>query len=328
MRNAAPTLLRALDSLAAQTEQRWELVAINDGSTDESAAQLDDAARKDPRIRVIHTGPDGIVSALNRGLAAARTPLVARHDADDFAHRERLLRQCEYLDRHPDVGLVSCLVDFGEGAERGGGYRRHVDWLNQCRSPDAIRRGRFVEAPFAHPSVVFRRALVEQHGGYQEGDFPEDYDLWLRWLEAGVKMAKVEETLLHWVDSPARLSRISPRYAVPAFYRLKARYLARWLAQTIPRDRPLWIWGAGRVTRTRVQWLLDEGIQPAGWIDIDPRKIGRVHAGRPVCAPGAMPPNPRPFVLAYVGSWDARSIIGDWLERHGYREEADYLHCA
>ncbi len=328
VRNGAPTLPAALASLAAQTESNWELVAVNDGSSDGTAELLEATARQDGRIRVIHIAEAGIVSALNLGLGQARSPLIARLDADDVAHPRRLDRQCAFLERHPEIGLVSCLVEFGGTSEANAGYRRHVDWINGQCGPEQIRRARFVESPLAHPSVMFRRDVVTAHGGYADGAFPEDYELWLRWLDAGVKMAKVEETLLTWTDGPHRLSRVSARYSIDAFYQIKARYLARWIRRELPADRPVWIWGAGRVTRKRVQWLLGEGILPAGWIDIDPKKIGGQHADRPVCAPEALLEGRRPFVLAYVGTWEAREIIAGWLKRHAFVEESDYFLCA
>lgn len=327
VRNGSPHLAAALDSIRRQTERRWELIAVNDGSTDDTGQLLAETARQDPRVRVLTTPPQGIVSALNLGLSSARAPLIARMDADDTSHAERLEQQCDFLENRPELGLVSCLVEFGGHAAAAGGYRRHVTWLNSVVDPDDIRRKRFIESPLAHPSVVFRKSLIAQHGGYRDGCFPEDYDLWLRWLDAGVAMAKVPVTLLTWNDPPGRLSRTCPRYSVHAFYRTKARHVARWL-RAVPPGRPVWIWGAGRVTRQRADLLFDEGARAAGWIDIDPKKIGRAHAGLPVRAPDALLQTPRPFVLAYVGSWDARDIISAWLQRHNFREEHDYLLCA
>jgi glycosyltransferase involved in cell wall biosynthesis len=336
VRNGERTLPAALESLRAQTEPDWELLAVDDGSTDSTAPLLRAWGQQDRRIRMVRTAPAtaGIVAALNQGIALARAPLIARMDADDVADPRRLKLQCEFLDRHPEIGLVSCGVAFGDSNEAADGYRRHVEWLNRLTTHEAIWRHRFVESPLAHPSVVFRRQLPERHGGYVDGDFPEDYELWLRWLEQGVRMAKVPETLLLWNDSPHRLSRTSPRYAVEAFYRVKARYLARWWRGQSATERPLWIWGAGRLTRRRVSWLLQEATGITGWIDIDPQKIGRTHGARPVCAPEALltpissSPAQRPYVFVYVANWDAREFISGWLQEHGFVEEVDYTLCA
>jgi hypothetical protein len=83
----------------------------------------------------------------------------------------------------------------------------------------------FVEASVAHPSVMFRRELLEKYGGYRDGPFPQDYELWLRWLEAGVRFGKVDAELLTWNDPPQRLWRTDTRYSVEAFYAIMCRHL-------------------------------------------------------------------------------------------------------
>jgi hypothetical protein len=91
---------------------------------------------------------------------------------------------------------------------------------------------------------MFRRVLLQEHGGYASGDFPEDYELWLRWMDAGVQFGKVDAELLLWSDAPTRLSRNDPRYRPKAFYRIKCVYLARWLKRHAEPSREIWLWGA------------------------------------------------------------------------------------
>jgi glycosyltransferase involved in cell wall biosynthesis len=325
--NAAATIGRAVAGLRGQTAADWELLAIDDGSTDGSADRLTAAAGDDPRIRVIRQAHGGIVAALNAGLAAARGTLVARMDADDEAHPDRLAEQAAFLAAHPDVGVVGSLVAYGGNRGAHAGYALHVDWLNALVTPEAIALNRFIDAPLAHPSVMFRRELVSRHGGYRAGDFPEDFELWLRWADAGVRFAKVPRVLLTWHDPPGRLSRTDPRYAPGAFYRVKAHYLARWLAGA-RRDRRLLIWGAGRPTRKRAAFLEAEGCGIDGFIDIDPRKSGRVLAGRTVIAPAALPAPGSSVVLGYVANRGARELIRGELTGRGYVEGRDFLMCA
>ena len=326
--NAAPTLAAAVDSLLGQTEPAWELVAIDDGSTDASRAILEAYARRDRRIRVIRAERRGLVSALNAGLSATAGPLVARVDADDVCLPERLARQRRHLESRPALGLVASRVRFGGDPERAAGYARYVDWTNRLLTHEEISLARFVESPLAHPSVMFRRTLVERWGGYADGDFPEDYELWLRWLEAGVRIEKLAEPLLVWNDSPTRLSRCDRRYAKEAFYRIKARYLARWLAVHNPHHPAVILWGAGRITRKRVQPLVDQGIAVEAFIDIDPRKVGRRIGGRPVLSPDELPPAGTSFVVPYVGSSDAREQIEARLQAAGYRRGVDFIAAA
>jgi hypothetical protein len=141
-------------------------------------------------------------------------------------------------------------------------------------------------------------------------------------------MEKLPETLLVWNDSPRRLSRRDARYAAEALHRVKASYLMRWLATHNMHHPRVILWGAGRVTRRRVQPLLDHGLEVTTYIDIDPRKIGRTIRGRPVAAPAALPGPGTGFVLSCVASVGAREQIEGVLTAAGYRAGRDYLLAA
>jgi glycosyltransferase involved in cell wall biosynthesis len=328
VRNALATLERAVASLGAQTWPEWEAVVVDDGSTDGSGEWLEARARRDPRFRVRRAEARGIVAALDAGLAMARGAYVARMDADDVAHPERLAEQVAFLEAEANrgIGLVGCGVDFGGDRVASAGYALHVDWLNALMTPEAIALNRFVESPFAHPSVMFRRELVSRHGGYRAGDFPEDYELWLRWLDAGVRMAKVPRTLLTWNDPPTRLSRTDARYDPEAFFRLKAEWIARELGR-ITCGRAVWVWGAGRPTRKRAKHLAAHGVAISGYIDVDAKKFTPALGGRgvPVIGPQALPPADRVFVLGYVSSRGAREYIREALRERKFVEGSDFL---
>lgn len=327
--NALPTLARAFESLDRQTFTDWEVIAIDDGSNDGSTEWLIDRARRDPRVHWLRRPHEGLVAALNAGLKLARGEWVARLDADDECTPDRFAAQLEFADQNPSLGLIGSLVEFAGDKVAEAGYAAHVDWLNSLVSAEDIQIARFIESPFAHPSVLFRRRLVQDHGGYRSGGFPEDYELWLRWLEAGVRMAKVPRTLLRWHDSPGRLSRTDPRYSLESFFQLKAGFLARWLAHRPDgAARPLLIWGAGRLTRRRVAFLEAKGVQVSGFIDIDPRKQGQRPDGRTVHAPESMPPSERCFVVGYVTNRGARDYQRKILIQKGFVEGTDFLFAA
>jgi glycosyltransferase involved in cell wall biosynthesis len=336
--NAARYLQTAIKSLLGQTLSDWELVTVEDGSTDGSDVLLQTFADSDQRIRVIHQPHRGIVAALNVGISEARNDLIARMDADDWAYPTRLERQTSFLGSHPEIGLVGSLVEFGGNQNLQTGYALHVNWLNSIVTPDEIALNRFVESPFAHPSILFRRELIARHGGYHQGDFPEDYELILRWLDAGVNMAKICRVLLRWNDPPDRLSRTDLRYRTASFYQTKAFYLARWLMEHgliahrdgSPRtdSRPILVWGAGRVTLRRVEFLEAHSVPVAGFIDINLRKHGRRRDGRTVIGPEEIPPPNECFVLGYVAKRGARQLIRDSLGSRGFVEGCDFLLAA
>lgn len=326
--NAAATLPTALDSLLAQSLTDHEIIVADDGSQDETGRIAEDYARRDARVRVLRLPHRGIVPALNACLAAASAPYIARMDADDRCHPERLALQAAYLDERPDIGLVACRVGFGGCVEANAGYKHYVDWINSLTEPEAIALSRFVESPLAHPSVMFRAGAVRDVGGYRDGDFPEDYELWLRLAEDGVSMAKLGRELLVWNESPERLSRCDARYAPEAFYRIKAPYLARWLAANNPQHPRVWIVGAGRLTRKRAEMLVGHGVAIAGYVDIDPRKVGRLVHGRPVVHREELPPPGERFYLPYVASRGAREEIVTFLESRGHVLGRDFIPAA
>ncbi len=326
--NCGDTVGRALDSLLDQTVADFEVVAVDDGSTDDTAEVLRVYARKDDRIRPVFAEHGGVVAAANTAIEAANGEYVVRMDADDESLPGRLERQAALLDGDPALGLVGCRVRFGGCRENCAGYAHYVDWTNTLLDHEAISLNRFVEFPVPNPSIMFRRSTLEECGGYSDGDFPEDYELLLRWLEHGVRMAKADAELLVWNDPPTRLSRNHPKYDVDAFYRIKTKYLARWLEQNNPYHPVVHIFGAGRTTRKRADLLQKYGIEFAAYYDLDPRKVGHIVHGIPVKHREEAPEAGECFCLSYVASRGAREDIADFLHGLGYVLGRDFLPVA
>ncbi len=326
VRDGLPFLEQCVASLRRQTLRELEVVAVDDGSRDGSADLLDAWASQDPRVRVVHQPPGGLILALNAALAAASAPLVARMDADDVCHPRRLELQVRLMEMRPEVGVSSCLVRHFPRHLVQEGFRLYERWLNALVEPDQIARERFVECPVAHPSVVVRRQLLEAAGGYRDVGWPEDYDLWLRLLEAGVSFAKVERPLLFWRDHGQRLSRCGGRYHPKEFLRCKASFL---VSGPLAGRRRLLIWGAGRTGRYLARHLEAGTARLQAFVDIDPRKVGRIVRSVPVVAPDSLPGLllPDTVVVAAVPSRGARDLIRPRLEALGLREGVDFW-CA
>ena len=323
-RNAADTLEECLDSIQQQSLTAFELIALDDGSSDRSAEILSKRSRADSRVILVPPEQHGIVAALNTGLGRARSVFVARMDADDIMGPRRLQLQSDFLQKNREVAVLGCRVELFPIESIRAGYREYVRWQNACIEPDEIADNIYVESPFAHPSVMMRRSVVERMGGYAEGDFPEDYDLWLRMNQQGIRMAKLPDVLLSWRERPDRVSRVDDRYSREAFDRLRARYLAS--DPRLTGGRPVVVWGAGRRTRQRARRVIERGVAPTAWIDIDPKKVGHSVWGIPVESPqwleGAWP---RPFVLVYVTRHGAREEVESDLGRRGWKRGQDYL---
>jgi hypothetical protein len=246
-------------------------------------------------------------------------------DADDLSHPRRFERQLAYLRAEPQVGVVGCLVRGFPSRHINEGYKNYLRWLNSVITSSDIVREIFVESPLAHPSVMLRRKAMERVGGYRRINGPEDYDLWLRFFLHEIPMAKVCETLYFWRERPDRLSRTDPRYHTSRFWELKAEYLAIYLSRREDlRSRPVFIWGqrlAGRLVRR----MLSVGIQPAGFININRRKQGRMRLNCPVYAPDILVRSSDPFVIAAVSVPGARDDIRAMCLDMGLKEGPDLI---
>lgn len=310
-RNAADTIQRAADSILKQTLRELELVVVDDGSEDETG----DVLRRigDSRLKVVTLPASGVAAAMNHGVAAARAPLIARMDADDFAPPHRLQAQLAHLNDHRlDVvgGLVRIVDQAGNAVPS---LQRYETWVNSCLDHESITAQRFIESPLVNPTVLARRGVFEL--GCREGPFPEDYDLWLRAIAAGFRCGKVNEVVLHWTDGSSRLTRTSDRYSFAAFDRCRREHLLNGPLNTATTVN---LWGAGQTGKPWLRWLRDAGKRVDFVVDVAPNKIGRRIHDTIVIAPDDLPrANDDPLLIA-VGAVGARELIQPVLEERYY----------
>jgi glycosyltransferase involved in cell wall biosynthesis len=321
--DAEATLEACLASIARQRETRFECLVVDDGSRDGSLALARRAAARDSRFRVLPGAHRGLVPALQRGLAECRAPLVARMDADDWMHRDRLALQCAALEADPHLAAVGSHVRCFPRGVLGGGQRAYEAWLRSIDSPRRVREERYVECPVAHPTLVARRPALLRLG-YRDAGWPEDYDLVLRLLEDGGRIGVVPRRLLGWRHGPGRLSRRSPVYADERFTACRAHFLARGFLARHPRYR---LWGYGGTGRALARALRGHGRTPARIVELHPGRIGQRIHGAPVVSRHALgPPGGLPLVVSVAGA-TARTRIRRELARLGFRECVDYV-CA
>jgi glycosyl transferase family 2 len=328
-RNAAATLDEAAASILGQRGDGadLELVAIDDGSSDDGPARVAALAAADRRVVRVASGGVGIARALGRGLEVARAPLIARMDADDVSHPDRLSRQRALIASDDRLAIVATQVRIaslpGSDAAAGEGLARYVAWQNRLLTPDDHARELYVESPICHPSVLLRRAALDAVGAWRDFAGPEDYDLWLRLHAAGWRMAKVPAVLFDWRHAPGRATFADPRYAIARFVECKAPHLAQ---EVGARRRPLVMWGAGPTAKGLARALEPHGVRASAFVDIDPRKIGRQARGVPVIGPAALIRGAQTILVA-VGRRGARDEIRARLTTAGFAEGDDFL-CA
>lgn len=322
-KDAAATLDRAIASIIAQSHSNWQLLLIDNASSDAGRAIAAAWARRDHRIRLIEEPRIGIAHALNIGLIHADTPFIARMDADDEADPDRLAQQFAYLDAHPEIGVLGTRTRFASTVAQHSGMRAFVEWQNALLSPHDHYVKRFVDAPLAHPTVMFRRELIDLHGGYDTGPLPEDHELWLRWMHQGVRFAKLPQALLTWHDHSDRLSRTNTNYSTDAFFRTKVRWLALWLKRVL-QDRPLIIAGTSRLCQGRSAMLADHGITIHGFTDVS----GRQAPGHAFIPHDRLPPPGEVFIVSFISQRGTGDRIAAYLAGRGMVEGVDHILAA
>jgi glycosyltransferase involved in cell wall biosynthesis len=317
-RDAAPTLAEAVDSVLGQVGVDLELIAIDDASRDDGPRWVAAAAARDRRLVLARSGGHGVARALAVGLAAARGAWIARMDADDVSHPDRLRRTLALLASDDRLGAAGTRVRAIGG---GPGLARYVAWQNALVTAADHARDLFVESPLCHPSVVLRRRALDDVGPWRAFDGPEDYELWLRLAAAGWGLAKVPDVLLDWRHHEGRVTFTDPRCAPPRLLATKAPFVA---AAIRARGRPLVVWGAGPTGKRLARALEPEGLFPEAFVDIDPKKQRRRARGAPIWAPDALPPG-RYTVAVAVGAAGARDEIRAWYAARG--GDVDELVC-
>lgn len=325
VRDGEATLEEAIASLEAQTDPDFEVLAVDDGSTDATPEILSGWARRDARVQVHRQRPSGIVAALERARSLARSPYLARMDADDVCAPTRLARQREVMDRDPSLAACGTGVRYFPRADVRDGARRYEAWLNQALDPGALARDLFVECPLPHPTFFLRASAVAAVGGYRDPGWAEDYDLILRLWEAGGRLARIPDVLLHWREGADRLHRHHPAYAPDAFVRCKVHYVRRTL---LGEREGVVVWGAGPVGKAFARAFLAAETPVVAFVEVDPRKIGQnVHGARVLDTESGLALRGALHVAA-VGQPGVRTHLRTLLGGRGLGELRDFVTVA
>jgi glycosyltransferase involved in cell wall biosynthesis len=321
LRNEERYLPAALESLFRQTFRSWELIAVDDGSTDATPAILAEAERRDARVRIVRSSEKGLVNALNAGLSCCRAEFVARMDGDDICHPRRLELQVAHLDSHPEVSLVACGFRHFPRNSLKPGMIAYETWQNGLDSHERIMSDLFVESPFVHPSIICRKVLMEQMNGYRDWGWAEDYDLWLRMARFGARFARLPETLFFWRDHPERATRTMEEYSATSFRNCKLDNLKNGFLQGV---NTVVIAGAGLEGRAWQRMLAVHGIAVSAWIDVDPRKIGKNLHGAEVLSTASIAAVQDRIIVA-IGVRGARDQFREMVTPFRLQEGIDFV---
>jgi glycosyltransferase involved in cell wall biosynthesis len=324
--NSADTLSDAVESMLCQTFEDFELLLIDNNSTDASFAVASDNASRDSRIKLIEISQsDNLAKIYNEGIAVSKSPYLAIMDARDVSFPDRLNKQISYLEQNKSIGLVSSQIrnstkiDVPEEEER---VNQYTNWINRIITPEDFAVNRFIETPFILSNSVFRREIIGRLGGFAQGDFPTEFELTLRWIDQNVLMYKIPEVLYDWNYSSGRFSHTEDRYFDQGLFETKSLYIHKWLVENNRFYPDVVVWGAGKSSRHRFYILHELGVKAKFYIDL------RANPDHKVIQYQHTPPAGHSFIICYVANRAAREKIRVFLVELGYIEGVDFIFVA
>ena len=271
VKNTTQFLVDCLDSIVKQTDTDWELIAIDDQSTDLSDSILTDYASKYPNIKVFKNIGNGIIEALRLAYAKSSGALITRMDSDDIMSLNKIeVLKSNLLLRGSGHIALGKVKYFSEGT-LGEGFKNYELWLNSLIDKGTNFKGIYKECVIPSPCWMVFREDLDKVGAFTPDDYPEDYDLAFRFYQEKLKPIACNQTLHYWRDYSTRTSRTHEHYADQTFLDIKTKYF---LMLNYNSNKNLVIWGAGDKGKTLAKKLLSLKIE-FYWICDNPKKIGK-----------------------------------------------------
>lgn len=270
-KNTASFLEACISSICKQSYSNWELLIVDDHSTDSSYHLVESFANKDSRIKLLKNEGHGIINALKCAFKHSKGDFITRMDSDDImsdTKLETLLSQLQIAGKgHLATGLVSYFSEAGISA----GYKKYEQWLNDLTIKGTNYSEIYKECVIPSPCWMLNREDLIAIDAFNPTRYPEDYDLTFRCYAAGYKIIPCDRILHYWRDYGTRASRTDAHYAENSFLDIKLHYFLELDHQS---ERPLVLWGAGQKGKTLAKKLLALQI-PFEWICNNPKKIGK-----------------------------------------------------
>jgi glycosyltransferase involved in cell wall biosynthesis len=323
VKDTEPYLPACLDSIIAQTYAHWELIAVNDHSSDNTPQILAAYAEKDKRIKVYHSTRHLLIPALQEAYKHAKGTLLNRMDSDDKMPDykiELLVSEWEkYGKDHVIAGGTEHFVDEGEV---GNGFRRYEEWINEIAQKGIHYQEIYKECVIPSHSWMIHRDDFDRVGAFDSEVYPEDYDLCFRFYREGLRVIGLDKVLHYWRDRSDRISRTWECYKDNRYFDLKLRYFYE-----LDRDksRPLVLWGAGKNGKDLAKLVLQKG-DSFRWICDNKKKIGKHIYGVLLEHFEVLPQLINPQIIIVVSSpkgkieiknqlisWDKRPVKDYWF---------------
>ena len=320
-KDTADFLPECLDSIVNQTYIDWEVLAVNDHSTDTSLELLSSYSQRDKRIKVFQNNGNGIIPALQTAFAQSSGGFVTRMDSDDIMEPNRLEVMVNSLIKYGKEHVAVGKVKYFSNRGISNGYQRYEEWLNQLTSTGNNFEEIYKECVIPSPCWMVYRSDFEQSEGFEPKRYPEDYDLTFRFYEHGFKIIPCDQVLHLWRDYDTRTSRTHEHYAQNYFLDIKLHYF---LKLDYDKNRPLVVWGAGFKGKKIAKGLKKQGLDFI-WLCDNPKKIGKKIYGKELVHFEALQSLKNPQSIITVANENAQYEIRSYFSELGQLPMQDYF---
>ena len=321
VKDTAPYLHDCINSIIDQTYQNWELIAVNDHSTDETPEILGAFAKADSRIRVFNSDGHKLIPTLQCGYREVKGDLLNRMDSDDKmpAYKIQLLvdEWMKYGKGHVIAGGTEHFVDEGVV---GDGFLRYERWLNDVARTSTHYQQIYKECVIPSHCWMIHKDDFDAVGAFDPLVYPEDYDLCFRMYRKGLTIIGIDSILHHWRDRSNRISRTWEEYKDNRYFDLKMRFFYE-----IDRDysRPLVLWGAGRNGKDMAK-ILQAKKDTFHWVSNNQKQIGKDIYDVRMEHFDAIELMDNPQIMIVVSSPDGKKEIQASLDQWDKKPVADY----
>ena len=270
-KNTSKYLEECLDSIINQSYYNWELLIVDDASTDDSYDIVSAYSKKDPRIKLYKNDGSGIIDALRLAFKHSSGELITRMDSDDIMTANKLQVMSNSLQEHGKGHVALGLVHYFSEEGISEGFAKYEQWLNTLTRLGSNYFEIYKECVIPSPCWMTYKDDLIACEAFVPNRYPEDYDLAFRFYKCGLTCIPTNDMLHHWRDYPIRTSRTHEHYAENHFIDLKLHYF---LELNHDASRPLTVWGAGHKGKTVAKTLVAKKI-PFYWICDNPKKINK-----------------------------------------------------
>jgi len=319
-KNTATFLDSCLNSILQQTELYWELIAIDDHSTDSTWQILQAFAKKDKRIKVLQNDGKGIIDALRLAYKNSQGQLITRMDSDDIMRPEKLATLKNQLVQKGIGHLATGQVQYFSATELGDGYQKYQNWLNGLTAKGNNFQEIYKECVIPSPCWMIYQTDLDKCQAFLPNRYPEDYDLCFRFYENGLTLIPNNQILHEWRDYPNRTSRTDKNYADNRFLDLKVHYFLK-LEQD--KKRPLVLWGAGKKGKLIARQLIEAKID-FHWVCNNEKKIGKDIYGQLLLPFNVLQKWEQPQIIISVAGDLAQAEILSYLQNKRLKAGIDY----